>query len=215
MNSTSHGWYDYLYAVIVTSCVAGFTVASETRESDSLGPSYIGILMMCTFLTADALTSNSEKYIYNLWGEAFDNVQMMLGVGFWSLLFSGVTVLSTVSFGAMAAFFTRNPAAMAHVIGLAVCSSGGQYLVFYIIKHHGPVIFSIMMTVRQMFSIVISTILFGHEMGVFQIGCAGMCFTVMILKPVLKHWFSEKKGSKREPAAAAAATDLLQESKDR
>merc|ERR1719223_466221 len=138
---------------------------------------------------------------------------MMFAVGFWTLVFSAVTVLTTVSFGAMVAFFGRNPAAIGHVIGLSVCSAGGQYLIFYIIKHHGPVIFSIMMTVRQMFSIVISTVLFGHNMGFFQIGCAGVCFFVMILKPVLKHWFSEKKGSKREPATAA--TDLLQESKDR
>lgn len=209
MNNTSHVWADYLYAVIITTCVAGFTVAAETRESDDLGPSYIGILMLCTFLIADALTSNSEKKIYNSWTN-FDNVQMMFAVGFWTLLFSALTVVSTVSFGTMFAFFAQNPAAIAHVVGLSTCSSLGQYLIFYIIKHHGPVIFSIMMTVRQMFSIVLSTILFGHEMVVFQIACASLCFTVMLLRPLLKHWGwypSEKKVPK--PEVNPAAADLL------
>lgn len=212
MNKTTHGWGDYIYAVVITSCVAGFTVASETRESENLGPSYIGILMMITFLGADALTSNSEKKIYNLW-EDFDNVQMMFAVGFWTLFFSGVTVLTTVSFGTMIAFFGRNPAAVGHVIGLSVCSAGGQFLIFYIIKHHGPVVFSIMMTVRQMFSIVISTVLFGHDMGMFQIGCASVCFISMIAKPLLKQYYSDKKGSK--PESKPAATLLPGESKGR
>lgn len=200
MNATTHGFGDYLYAVIITTCVGGFTVASETRESDNSGPAYIGILMLITFLCADALTSNSEKYIYNQWS-GFDNVQMMFAVGCWTWLFSLVTVISTVSFGVMYTFFVNNPVALAHVIGLSVCSAGGQYLIFYIIKHHGPVVFSIMMTVRQLFSIVLSTILFGHTMGMFQIACAGTCFLTMLGKPLLKHMYSETKVSK--PAAGA------------
>jgi len=211
MNATSHGYGDYIYAAIITSCVAGFTVASEDRESDNLGSSYIGIMMMMTFLVADALTSNGEKKIYNLWPE-FDNVQMMFAVGFWTLIFSAVTVLTTVSFGAMVTFFGNNPAAIGHVIGLSVCSAGGQYLIFYIIKHHGPVIFSIMMTVRQMFSIVISTVLFGHNMGMTQIGCASMCFAAMLGKPLLKHLYADKKVSTDRVYAAStskAATDHL------
>lgn len=203
MNNTTQGISDYIYAFIITSCVAGFTVASETRESDNLGPSYKGILMMIIFLMADALTSNSEKKIYNMWAE-FDNVQMMFAVGFWTLFFSAVTVITTVSFGTMMAFFGLNPAAVGHVIGLSVCSAAGQFLIFYIIKHHGPVVFSIMMTVRQMFSIVISTVLFGHVMGMFQIGCASVCFISMMGKPLLKHYYSDTKGSKPESKPAAA-----------
>jgi adenosine 3'-phospho 5'-phosphosulfate transporter B2 len=202
MNATTHSYGDYIYAVIITSCVAGFTVASETRESENLGPSYIGILMMITFLLADALTSNTEKKIFNAWKDPeFDNVQMMFAVGFWTLTFSGVTVVSTVSFGTMLVFFGLNPAAVGHVIGLSVCSAGGQFLIFYIIKYHGPVVFSIMMTVRQMFSIVISTVLFGHEMGMVQIGCAAICFITMILKPLIKQYYKADKKAELKPAA--------------
>jgi solute carrier family 35 (adenosine 3'-phospho 5'-phosphosulfate transporter), member B2 len=40
----------------------------------------------------------------------------------------------------------------------------GQLFIFYTIKEFGPVVFTIMMTTRQIFSLFISCIMFGHTM---------------------------------------------------
>ena len=45
---------------------------------------------------------------------------------------------------------------------LSVAGAVGQMFIFYTIKTFGPVVFTIIMTTRQMFSIVLSTFLFGH-----------------------------------------------------
>ena len=47
-------------------------------------------------------------------------------------------------------------------ITIAITSATGQLFIFYTIKTFGPVVFTIIMTTRQMFSIVLSTFLFGH-----------------------------------------------------
>jgi hypothetical protein len=37
--------------------------------------------------------------------------------------------------------------------------------IFYTIRKYGPIVFTVIMTTRQMLSIVLSTILFGHHIG--------------------------------------------------
>ena len=54
-------------------------------------------------------------------------------------------------------------AAFWHMLILSVTSATGQLFIFYTIKDFGPVVFTIMMTTRQIFSLVISFLLFSKE----------------------------------------------------
>ena len=44
-------------------------------------------------------------------------------------------------------------------------SATGQLFIFYTIKKFGPIVFTIMMTTRQMLSLTISCFVFGHALG--------------------------------------------------
>ena len=48
---------------------------------------------------------------------------------------------------------------------LSITSATGQLFIFYTIKKFGPIIFTIMMTTRQMLSLVVSCAVFGHALG--------------------------------------------------
>ena len=59
-------------------------------------------------------------------------------------------------------FIGDNPIAFLDNVTIAITSATGQLFIFYTIKTFGPIVFTIIMTTRQMFSIVLSTVIFGH-----------------------------------------------------
>lgn len=52
----------------------------------------------------------------------------------------------------------------------------GQLFIFYTIKRFGPIVFTIIMTIRQMLSMVISCMLFGHPLAWRSAIGAMLCF---------------------------------------
>ena len=62
-------------------------------------------------------------------------------------------------------FMMYNPSALWYNVLTAITSTTGQIAIFYTIKRFGPVVFTIIMTTRQMMSIVLSTVLFGHKIS--------------------------------------------------
>ena len=74
--------------------------------------------------------------------------------------------------------------------------------IFYTIRKYGPIVFTVIMTTRQMLSIVLSTILFGHTMGAESIVGALVVFLAVfhsIHRQVKES--KEKKASKDAPPA--------------
>jgi hypothetical protein len=63
-------------------------------------------------------------------------------------------------------FLNKNPVALWYNIVTAVTSTTGQFAIFYTIKRFGPIVFTIIMTTRQMISIVISNYMFNHKMSI-------------------------------------------------
>jgi adenosine 3'-phospho 5'-phosphosulfate transporter B2 len=72
----------------------------------------------------------------------------------------------------------RHSTFMMHVIILSITSATGQIFIFHVIGTYGPLVFTIIMTLRQIFSIILSAVLFGHKFntaawgGVFIVGCS-------------------------------------------
>uniref|UniRef100_A0A1I8H493 Adenosine 3'-phospho 5'-phosphosulfate transporter 1 n=1 Tax=Macrostomum lignano TaxID=282301 RepID=A0A1I8H493_9PLAT len=76
--------------------------------------------------------------------------------------------------------FDSHPRFLGHVTLLSVCSAVGQLLIFYTIERFGPVTFSVIMTVRQAFAILLSCLLFGHPFGGVW-GCLGLAGVFLAL----------------------------------
>ena len=59
-------------------------------------------------------------------------------------------------------FFQANPNVLMYNVLTAITSASGQLCIFYTIKEFGPLVFTIIMTTRQIFSISISAVVFGR-----------------------------------------------------
>eukprot|EP00927_Polykrikos_kofoidii_P044201 TRINITY_DN38233_c0_g1_i1.p1 TRINITY_DN38233_c0_g1~~TRINITY_DN38233_c0_g1_i1.p1 ORF type:complete len:503 (+),score=66.27 TRINITY_DN38233_c0_g1_i1:116-1624(+) len=205
LNKQSHSLSDYLTAVVVTVCVIGFSVFSSDNNEPIRDNQTLGIAMMVVFVFCDALTSTGEKHIYGTFSE-FSNMQMMLSVALFSLFYSSMIVHFTVGFDVIYAFLAEHPDAVLDVGCLSMCSTIGQYLTYDVIKRHGPVTLSIMMTVRQVFSLYTSAVLFRHPMSWVSNLCVGAAFGAVMMKLVLAA--SGKKHSKGDKDLHAAQANV-------
>ena len=57
-----------------------------------------------------------------------------------------------------------DPAAIWDNVLISITSATGQLFIYFTIRKFGPVVFTIMMTTRQMFSMVLSAFAFGHAL---------------------------------------------------
>merc|ERR1719248_524780 len=90
---------------------------------------------------------------------------MMFGVNFFSLAFTACNLLGTGDMGRSLAFLALNPDCLTNVFTLSITNATGQLFIFYTIKKFGPIVFTIMMTTRQMLSLTVSCVVFGHKLG--------------------------------------------------
>ncbi|CAF3358583.1 unnamed protein product [Rotaria sp. Silwood1] len=59
----------------------------------------------------------------------------------------------------------RHQSFLIHAFATSICSSVGQLFIFSTIEEFGPVIFTIIMTIRQAFSILLSCLFYGHHLN--------------------------------------------------
>lgn len=99
-------------------------------------------------------------------------------------------------------FLFANPDAVYDNATIAVTSATGQLFIFYTIKSFGPVVFTIIMTTRQMLSMMLSAVMFGHAMAV-----AGYVGSIMAFATVFARVRREVV-NKRAKAINASTTEL-------
>merc|ERR1719440_116541 len=185
---------DYALALLITLSVTGFSLIAEQASSSAAHENTMyGIFLLCLFLICDALTSNTEKWVYNK-DRTFTPTQMMFSMGCVTLVYSALcTAMEPGGFGAVFSFIHRHPECIPEIIMLSVNSTCGQYVIYYTVRKHGPVLLSIMMTVRQIISVYISAVLYQHYIPLESAAFAAFTFALCLYKP-LKKWTSGAKG---------------------
>ena len=128
----------------------------------------IGIFLMLLYITFDAFTSNWQSKLFKK--HKVTKMQLMIGINFWStlLIFTSITSSGEI-FDAIVFFQTHHINAFYSLILLCLSSALGQFFIYHTIKTFGPLIFSIIMATRQIFSIVLSCIIFQHTLNNYAI----------------------------------------------
>ena len=150
---------------------------SAMVSSDVDDTAVYGIILLALYLMCDSFTSQWQSKVYKSYG--VDQYQMMLGVNVWSMLMTGFTLYHSGDFLSSVAFLMADSTAMAHMTILSLTSASGQLFIFYTIKELGPVVFTIIMTTRQIFSLFISCVLYSHNLGWMGYCCALFVFLVV------------------------------------
>lgn len=181
VNKKTYPLIDYLEALAITAGVAIFTFSekSKTHDDDTSDSAY-GVILIGCYLLMDSFTSQWQSRVYKEYG--VDQYQMMLGINFWSLFFTGLSLLQSGEGYESIVFIMADSLAMYHQIILSITSAIGQLFIFYTIKEFGPVIFTIMMTTRQIFSLFLSCILFAHPLSLMSWCGAILVFVIVFYR---------------------------------
>jgi len=154
---------EYAEAVCITLGVAVFSLAKAEKQSDHQ-TQLIGFLLLTAYVLSDSFTSQWQSRVYRDYGK-IDHYHMMYGVNVSSIIITTVALLLSGEIPLVIDFFYYNPMSLWYNVLTAVTSTTGQIAIFFTIKKFGPIVFTVIMTTRQMLSIVISTILFGHSLS--------------------------------------------------
>ena len=193
LKGANYPYSQYLEALLITIGVAIFSVASKSSDSDTT-TEILGLLFMCTYITFDSFTSQWQSKVYDKYGKAnVDPYQMMLGVNSSAIIMTTTGLIVGGDIPKIIEFFKVNPNVLQYNIITAITSASGQLFIYTTIKEFGPIVFTVIMTTRQMISICISSILFGHTMSWKAAVGASMVFGVLFYQIRRKYIASQRK----------------------
>jgi len=182
LKGTTYPLGQYVEALLITIGVAIFSLSSKTSNQES-STEIVGLLFMTMYISFDSFTSQWQSKIYQQYGKNnVDQYQMMLGVNTCAILITVSGLIITGDIPIVYEFLLANPIAFRYNVITAITSATGQLIIFYTIKEFGPIVFTIMMTTRQMFSITISCILFNHVISPKSFLGAALVFSVIFFQ---------------------------------
>lgn len=166
LKGTNYSYVEYIEAVSITIGVLLFSYFQSDGDGDkSETTEIIGFILLCSYVLADSFTSQWQSKIYKDYGK-ISHYHMMFGINVSSIIMTIAALLVSGEIPQVIEFFYYNPKTLWYNVLTAITSTTGQIAIFYTIKKFGPIVFTIIMTTRQMFSIVISNVMFGHHLSI-------------------------------------------------
>jgi adenosine 3'-phospho 5'-phosphosulfate transporter B2 len=174
LKGTKYSFNECLEAILITIGVTTFSLSksSVADEQISFNEEIIGFGLLCMYVLSDSFTSQWQSKLYKDYGK-IESFQMMFGVNVSSIIFTIFALVISGDIPLVIDFFKHYPKALLYNVITAITSTTGQMAIYYTIKKFGPIVFTVIMTTRQMLSIVISNYYFGHPMTEQSyVGCA-------------------------------------------
>lgn len=174
--------YEYLSGLTVGLGLFLFLTSSENvdfhqnvfGDPGSVTGSLCGVVLLCLFLVFDSATGQWQTRIFSIHPD-LSPLQMMLIMNAFSAVFSFITLVNQEELDVTMAFIYNHPMFSLHLVLFILASIIGQLFIFYTVKSFGPVVFSIIMACRILFSTLLSTYIYEH--GISELGVVGILIT--------------------------------------
>uniref|UniRef100_A0A8C3GN16 Adenosine 3'-phospho 5'-phosphosulfate transporter 1 n=1 Tax=Cairina moschata TaxID=8855 RepID=A0A8C3GN16_CAIMO len=196
----SYEYWEYLTAALISVGVSMFLLSSAPHRHASTVTTFSGVVLLAGYIVFDSFTSNWQDALFTY---KMSPVQMMFGVNVFSCLFTVGSLLEQGALLESLRFMARHSEFAAHAVLLSVCSACGQLFIFYTINQFGAAVFTIIMTLRQAFAILLSCLIYGHTVTVV----GGLGVAVVFLALFLRVYARSrmKKRSKKLPPGETPA----------
>lgn len=165
VSKKSYPYYEYVVAVLLSAGVSLFLLAADpTGKRTSAATTFSGAIMLLGYMAFDSFTSNWQSELFMTY--KMSTLQMMFGANLFSCLFTVCSMIEGGNFFTAVEFMMSHATFCGHAIVLSLTSATGQLFIFYTIQSFGPVVFTIIMTVRMMLSIMLSCLIYSHPLSV-------------------------------------------------
>lgn len=210
MNNKSYEAYEYVSGALVGFGLYLFIDSTEKidfstnvfGDPENIKGAMCGVVLLLLFLFFDSFTGQWQTRMFLL-NPKMSPLQMMLIMNLFSTIFSFITLVHQEELYPSLSFIYRHPHITFHLLLFAVCSTVGQLCIFYTVKHFGAVVFSIIMSLRILFSTLLSCFVYNHPITEMAfVGIALVCLATgyrLVKKtegqPLLRWKDSEQSGS--------------------
>ncbi|XP_042232793.1 adenosine 3'-phospho 5'-phosphosulfate transporter 1-like isoform X2 [Homarus americanus] len=151
VSEKKYEYFEYVTAVLISFGMTMFLLGStESKGNSSSSTTLSGIIILIGYMSFDAFTSNWQGELFSQ--HKMSSVQMMCGVNLFSCLFTTTSLMQQGGFSTSFNFMLTYPAFFWDSLILSICSATGQLFIYHTISLFGPVVFIIIMTIRQMLS---------------------------------------------------------------
>lgn len=179
MLNKSYASYEYASAAAIGFGLYLFLDSSENinlkenvfSDPDRVRGTWCGVVLLLLFLFFDSFTGQWQTRMFNL-NKALSPLQMMFIMNAFSAVFSFITLVHQEKLISAMTFVYVHPQIILHLVMFCICSTVGQLFIFYTVKNFGAVVFSIIMSIRILFSTLLSCFVYSHpikELGIIGI----------------------------------------------
>jgi len=196
-------WYKYLSVAFLCVGISLFTLAQSHPEKASrklegadggYGMLYAcyGVALILINLSMDGYTSNEQDRLYV--DHPISAMQMMKHNNFWQSVYQlAFLVLGWLVSGhdgqlyGAVRMLRLCPSIRLDLVAFCLCGAVGQVLVFRLIKEYGSLVWITISVTRQLFTIVLSVLLFGHRVNLVQWGGVLLVFCGLSFEVLFNH----------------------------
>jgi len=183
-----YSYFDYVEGLVITVLVVVFSWNFRKHNSEpiphdsSATAAFNGAVLMLGYVLADSFTSNVEDFLFQK--EKLDPGQMLLGMQASSGVIAWISLLLSSELWPSINFMIQHPDAIFHVFVLMMGEACGCYACMITVKMFGPAVFTLLLMVHQILSILTSVALFNHDVGSLNCLCLAMVCMLILTSSV-------------------------------
>lgn len=190
---------EYLAVGTITFGLYLFSDVEDTFKKSTetiLSTTFPGILCLLGYLISDSFTSTwQDKLLKNY---SMSSISLMCITNIYSTIFTFFSLFNGTGLKESIKFAINYPQFRNHVLLLSLAASIGQVFIFITIEKYGALVFTLIMTTRQVFSIILSCIFFNHQMSMRNIIGTCIIFTALFVQQIPKIFTKSQINSKRQ-----------------
>ncbi|OQV22237.1 Adenosine 3'-phospho 5'-phosphosulfate transporter 1 [Hypsibius exemplaris] len=203
VSGKTYAKYQYISAAIISIGMVIFLNSRRTADSSMTSIStVVGLAVLVGYMVCDSFTVNWQDRLSREY--RMTSMQMMFGVNLFSVILTVISLLESGGFAGGFRFAAAHVEFLRDVLLLSVTSAVGQLFIYFTIQRFGPLVFTIIMTVRQACSILLSCFIYGHSVkpaGVFGVT---LVFLAVAFEIFARHRRSQaavnaERGGKKTP----------------
>lgn len=196
LSKNKYECYEYFTAILISTGMIFFMMGSADSSKASGVTTMTGIFLLAMYMVFDSFTANWQGDLFK--GYGMTPLQMMCGVNLFSSIFTAASLSVQGGFMDSLTFASEHPKFVFDIVILSISSAIGQLFIFYTISVFGPVVFTIIMTLRQAAAILLSCLIYHHSISI--LGSFGVM--VVFLAIFMRVYCNQRMKAMRKRAEA-------------
>jgi adenosine 3'-phospho 5'-phosphosulfate transporter B2 len=185
----------FLFSDINTT--AGDLISKKISANNSiLYTSFPGVLCLLGYLVSDSFTSTWQDNLIKTY--SISSIALMFITNAYSCIYTLVSLYREDELNETMQFLNEHTDITKHIVLLSVTSAIGQIFIFVTIQKFGALVFSLIMTTRQVLSILLSSLVFQHSMTLQGAFGVALIFFALFLQQYLKFKSTHSSGPKTD-----------------